>query len=176
MWKRWKASARPSGSLSLGPGSGRRSPVRIFKQTDRSDVTDQILPVGAGGGQQACRRYHYLESSSLEPLLRTLVEIRVSQINGCVYCVRVKLAAGGRIPPHTHPDGRNSTVLQGVLYVGFGRTFDESKVVAIPTGAICVIPADVPHHVWAKDGDVVYQEAGVGITRTIFIDEAASPR
>jgi quercetin dioxygenase-like cupin family protein len=91
------------------------------------------------------------------------------------YILRVKLAAGGRIPPHTHPDGRNSTVLQGVLYVGFGRTFEESKVVAIPTGAVCVIPAEVPHYVWAKDGDVLYQEAGVGITRTIFIDEA-SPR
>lgn len=29
----------------------------------------------------------YLESSSLDPRLRALVEIRVSQINGCVYCV-----------------------------------------------------------------------------------------
>jgi AhpD family alkylhydroperoxidase len=29
----------------------------------------------------------YLESSSLDPLLRALVEIRVSQVNGCVYCV-----------------------------------------------------------------------------------------
>ena len=29
----------------------------------------------------------YLDSSSLDPLLRALVEIRVSQINGCVYCV-----------------------------------------------------------------------------------------
>ena len=29
----------------------------------------------------------YLESSSLDPLLRAFVEIRVSQINGCVYCV-----------------------------------------------------------------------------------------
>ena len=29
----------------------------------------------------------YLESSSLEPLLRALVEIRVSKINGGVYCV-----------------------------------------------------------------------------------------
>ena len=29
----------------------------------------------------------YLESSSLDTLLRALVEIRVSQINGCVYCV-----------------------------------------------------------------------------------------
>jgi AhpD family alkylhydroperoxidase len=29
----------------------------------------------------------YLESSSLDPRLRALIEIRVSQINGCVYCV-----------------------------------------------------------------------------------------
>ena len=27
------------------------------------------------------------------------------------YLIRVKLNAGGRIPPHTHPDARNSTVL-----------------------------------------------------------------
>ncbi|MEW6144390.1 MAG: carboxymuconolactone decarboxylase family protein [Thermodesulfobacteriota bacterium] len=29
----------------------------------------------------------YLESSSIEPRLRYLVELRVSQINGCAYCV-----------------------------------------------------------------------------------------
>ena len=29
------------------------------------------------------------------------------------YILRVRLAAGGRIPPHTHPDERNSTVLAG---------------------------------------------------------------
>ena len=29
----------------------------------------------------------YLKSSSLDPLLRALIEIRISQINGCVYCV-----------------------------------------------------------------------------------------
>ena len=91
------------------------------------------------------------------------------------YILRVRLAAGGRIGPHTHPDGRNSTVLQGVLYVGFGRTFDESKLVAIPAGAVCVIPADVPHYVAAKDGDVTYQEAGVGITGTMFLD-TGSPK
>jgi quercetin dioxygenase-like cupin family protein len=92
------------------------------------------------------------------------------------YILRVKLAAGGRIRPHTHPDERNSTVLQGVLFIGFGSTFDESKVIAIPAGAVCVIPANVPHYVWAKDGDIVYQEAGMGVTATIFIDAAASPR
>jgi AhpD family alkylhydroperoxidase len=29
----------------------------------------------------------YLESSSIEPRLRRMVELRVSQINGCAYCV-----------------------------------------------------------------------------------------
>ncbi len=42
----------------------------------------------------------YLESSSLDPLLRALVEIRVSQINGCVYCVDLPCAKGcGRRAP-----------------------------------------------------------------------------
>jgi quercetin dioxygenase-like cupin family protein len=85
------------------------------------------------------------------------------------YILRVKLAKGARIPPHTHPDERNTTVLAGTIYVGFGETFDEARVVAIPAGAVYVAPAKVPHYVWAKDGDTIYQEAGVGPTGTVFI-------
>lgn len=83
------------------------------------------------------------------------------------YLFRVKLAAGGKIPPHTHPDERNSTVLQGTIYVGFGAVFDETKVVAIPPGAVYVAPANVAHYVWAKDGEAVYQESGIGPTATL---------
>ena len=83
------------------------------------------------------------------------------------YILRVKLAAGGRIPPHTHPDERNSTVLSGTLYVGFGETFDESKILAIPAGGVYVAPANVAHYIWARDGEVVYQEAGVAPTATV---------
>ena len=74
-----------------------------------------------------------------------------------VYILRVKLAAAGRIPPHTRPDERNSTVLSGTIYVGFGETFNESNVVAIPTGAVYLTLANVPHYVWAKDGDAIYK-------------------
>lgn len=87
--------------------------------------------------------------------------------NTGLYILRVKLAASGRIPPHTHPDERNSTVLSGTLYVGFGETFEESKLVAIPAGGLYVAPANVPHYIWAKDGAVMYQEAGVGPTATV---------
>lgn len=86
------------------------------------------------------------------------------------YLLRVKLAAGGRIPPHTHPDACNATVLAGTLHVGFGATFDAARLVAIPGGAVYVAPANVPHYGWAKDGDVLYQEAGVGPTGTAFVE------
>lgn len=83
------------------------------------------------------------------------------------YLFRVRLASGGRMPPHTHPDARITTVLSGTLSVGFGPTFDERNVVAIPAGAVYVAPANTPHYVWAKDGPVVYQESGTGPTATV---------
>ncbi len=83
------------------------------------------------------------------------------------YLFRVKLAGGAKILPHTHPDDRSSTVLAGTIYVGFGAAFDETTMVAVPTGAVYVAPAGVAHYVWAKDGAAVYQEAGVGPTGTV---------
>jgi quercetin dioxygenase-like cupin family protein len=91
-----------------------------------------------------------------------------------LYLLRVKRTPGGRIPPHDHPDERTTTVLSGTLYVGFGETFDETKVVAIPSGAVYVAPAEVPHYIWAKEGEVWCQEMGMGPTGTVFIP-AESP-
>lgn len=91
------------------------------------------------------------------------------------YLFRVKLSPGARIPPHTHPDERSSTVLSGTLYVGFGDTFDESRLVAVPAGAVYVAPANVLHYLWARDGEVVYQESGIGPTATRILP-AESPR
>lgn len=84
-----------------------------------------------------------------------------------LYALRVKLEAGGRIAPHTHPDTRYSTVLSGTLYVGFGAVEDPSAMVAVPAGAVYVAPAGQPHYLWARDGDVVYQESGAGPTATL---------
>ena len=63
------------------------------------------------------------------PALQTAWVLGSEQAAGA-YVLRVRIAANGRIPPHSHPDTRNSTVLSGTLYVGFGETFDESKAVA----------------------------------------------
>jgi len=95
-----------------------------------------------------------------------------SESANSAYVLRVKLRSGGRIPLHTHPDTRYSTVLSGTLYVGFG-TVDDAQVVAVPAGSVYVAPANVPHHLWARDGAVEYQEAGTGPTGTAVI---APPR
>lgn len=87
------------------------------------------------------------------------------------YLLRVKLQAGAKIPPHTHPDERSTTVLTGTIYVGFAASFDETKIVAVPTGGVYLAPANVPHYIWAKDGEAMYQEAGTGPTRTSFLEK-----
>ena len=86
-----------------------------------------------------------------------------------LYALRVRLVPGTRIAPHTHPDTRYSTVLSGTLYVGFGGTVDESAMVAVPAGGVYVAPANQPHYLWARDGEVVYQESGVGPTKTVAV-------
>lgn len=92
-----------------------------------------------------------------------------SQDKPGLYLFRVRLAAGARIPPHTHPDERSTTVMSGTILVGFGETFGESPMVAVPAGSIYVAPAGLPHYLWARDGAAVYQESGIGPSATNMI-------
>ena len=70
------------------------------------------------------------------------------------------------------PDNRYTLVLSGTWYVGFGETFDATKLVARPAGAVYVASARVPHFMWAKDGEVVIQESGTNPTATDFVRPA----
>ena len=94
-----------------------------------------------------------------------------------LYALRVELEAGARLPPHTHPDPRLTTVLEGTLWVGFGTTPDPARAVAVPAGSSLLAPAGVPHWVWAREGAVRYQEHGSGPTATRFLapPPAAAP-
>lgn len=87
-----------------------------------------------------------------------------------LYALRIALRQGGKIPVHTHPDVRYSTVLSGTLFVGFGDRGDETRLVAVPPGAVYLVPAGVPHYLYARDGDVVYQEGGAGPSATEFLE------
>ncbi|HTQ73860.1 MAG TPA: cupin domain-containing protein [Burkholderiales bacterium] len=85
------------------------------------------------------------------------------------YTQRVRIAAGGAVTPHTHPDARYTTVLSGVLTVGLGENYDAAKETRYPAGSFVVMPGGQPHYSLAKDGEVVYQESGYGPTGTSFL-------
>jgi hypothetical protein len=79
-----------------------------------------------------------------------------------MYIFRARFPANFRNEPHYHPDERIGMVISGTLHVGYGETFDESKMKALPAGSIWTEPAKQPHFVWAKDGEVVIQIIGNG--------------
>ncbi len=87
-----------------------------------------------------------------------------------LYVVYARYGAGVRSPPHTHPDTRIVTVVSGTFYTGAGTEFDASKTKALKPGMTIVVPAKAPHFGWAKDGEVILQEVGIGPTRIDLIE------
>lgn len=86
-----------------------------------------------------------------------------------LYELRVHLAAGATVPPHAHPDTRCATVLSGDLYAGRGNAGEPQNAKRYPAGSFHCVPAGVVHYVVAKDGEVVFQDSGVGPTGTDWI-------
>jgi quercetin dioxygenase-like cupin family protein len=87
-----------------------------------------------------------------------------SQREAGLYTIRVHVAKGGRIAPHTHPDARILTVVSGEVFYGFGATVDMSQARLYRAGDVFTVPANAPHWAVASTSDVVYQEAGMGPT------------
>jgi quercetin dioxygenase-like cupin family protein len=79
------------------------------------------------------------------------------------YVQYVRFPGNYRTPPHSHPDDRQYTILSGTWYVGFGDTFDESRLTALPAGSFYTEPANAPHFVMTKEPATV-QISGTGPT------------
>lgn len=78
-----------------------------------------------------------------------------------MYIMRMKLPAGTTFPPHVHGDTENVTVISGTLYVGMGKTMDQSQMKALPAGAFATVPPNFPHYAMTKE-ETVIQIEGMG--------------
>lgn len=85
-----------------------------------------------------------------------------------LYIITALYPAGVKSKPHVHPDQRVMTVISGTFYAGTGSQFDEKNVQALGPGSMLIIPPNTLHWGWAKDGDVVVEEVGIGPTGTQF--------
>lgn len=86
-----------------------------------------------------------------------------------LYVTRTLIPHETKTIPHTHSDSRTVTVLSGVCYYGRGEEFDEGRVMPMPAGSFFTEPAEVPHYIWARDGDVIVQTTAVGPSSTQFV-------
>lgn len=90
-----------------------------------------------------------------------------------VFLTKPRAVPGPQNKPHTHPDTRTYTVISGTWYIGFGDTFDESKLIGLKPGSFYTEPAGVSHFVVIKDEGVIVQISGTGPSRLIPVGEAA---
>jgi quercetin dioxygenase-like cupin family protein len=92
------------------------------------------------------------------------------------YVVRVKVPAGVKLMPHTHPEDRIYTVISGVFYIGLGDDFDPNKLVAYGPGSVVVLPGNTQHFHWARSGEYVTQVSGFGPLGISYVDLHDDPR
>jgi quercetin dioxygenase-like cupin family protein len=88
-----------------------------------------------------------------------------------IYVIRAKFPPYVMDRPHSHPNARYVTVLQGTWYTGTGDTFDVARAVALKPGSIMLHPANAVH--WDGSGGaetVIVQIIGNGPANTTQAD------
>ena len=87
------------------------------------------------------------------------------------FTIRLKMPAGYKIPPHTHPTVERVTVIAGTVHLGIGEKFDESAGRKLKAGDFAVLPAGVPHFAWSPS-EAVVQIHSEGPFQRKFVDPA----
>lgn len=88
------------------------------------------------------------------------------------YTLRVRFAAGVKVPAHAHPDDRTVTVLSGTYYFGVGDRYDGRGLSAHGPGTVIVVPKGIAHYAAAGEAEVVLQETGPGPTANTILEIA----
>lgn len=71
------------------------------------------------------------------------------------FTIRLKMPAGYKIPPHTHPTAERVTVISGAARLGIGEKFDEKAGRELKMGDFAMLPAGLPHFAWSPSEAVV---------------------
>lgn len=90
------------------------------------------------------------------------------------YTVRIKMPAGYRIAPHTHPNRENVTIISGQLKVGMGDHFDTANMMSFPPGSFAYLDPDMHHYAMA-DAATTIQIHGQSPLKINYINPADDP-
>jgi pimeloyl-ACP methyl ester carboxylesterase/quercetin dioxygenase-like cupin family protein len=93
-----------------------------------------------------------------------------------LYTIQLEVPPNTRIEAHDHPDDRVATVVSGTWYFGYGASFDERALKALPPGSFYAESSNAPHFARTGREAVVVQISGVGPTGTHYVDAAPGHR
>jgi len=91
------------------------------------------------------------------------------------FALRLRMPAGYKIPAHWHPTDEHATVIAGTFSMGMGEKFDAASTKALPTGGYALMPAEMRHFAWTKQGATV-QVHGIGPFALTYVNPADDPR
>ena len=92
-----------------------------------------------------------------------------------LYVVRVKVPAGYKVPPHTHPNDENITVISGTFNIGMGGKFDDKNGSALKAGGFALAPKGMQHYAWFTEDNII-QLHGMGPQDITYVNPADDPR
>jgi quercetin dioxygenase-like cupin family protein len=92
-----------------------------------------------------------------------------------LFALRLKLPAGYRVPPHTHPVDEVVTVISGTFSLGMGETADQGSAQPLPAGSFFALPPGSPHYVFI-DNETIIQISTVGPWGLTYVNSADDPR
>lgn len=93
-----------------------------------------------------------------------------------VYTIMLRVPAHTKIAAHSHRDDRVATVISGTWRIGYGESFDESKLKALPPGSFYTEPPGQAHFAETGDESVEVQITGFGPSSTDYVDPKNDPR
>jgi len=91
------------------------------------------------------------------------------------FVIRLKLPAGYRVMPHTHPSDERVTIISGTMYFGMGGKFDEGATKAMPAGSYGRTAAGKKHFAFTREGAII-QVHGAGPWAINYVNPADDPR
>lgn len=88
---------------------------------------------------------------------------------------RLRFPDGYWIPPHSYTMRAQTTVLEGTLMIGSGKTVDRQTAKAFGPGTEFVLPIGDYHYIWTK-GRTVVEVHGTGPWEITYANVADDPR
>jgi len=85
------------------------------------------------------------------------------------YTLRLKFPPGYKLPPHTHPDAREVTILSGTLYTAYWDGTKTTALKELPMGSFYTEPSNIIHVVEAREPTMI-QVSGIGPSGRRFVN------